>query len=107
MGALGVDERCRPALGHANALGKLFRHAVERVAADQTARKRLHQLTGQLVLVRPDAGRKLTADPRHRKNAFNGLRVNAGKGACHIGLLADGVHRAVVGVGVTLLQVVA
>ena len=37
MGALGVDERCRAALGHAHALGKLFRHAVERVAADKAA----------------------------------------------------------------------
>ena len=55
MGALGVDERCRPALGHAHALGELFRHAIERVAADKAARERLHQLTGQLVLVRPDA----------------------------------------------------
>ena len=102
-----MDERCRPALGHAHALGKLFRHAVERIAAYQTARKRLHQLTGQLVLVRPDAGRKLAADPRHSEYLLDRLRVNAGEGAHHIGLLADGVHRAVVGVGIALLQMVA
>ena len=68
VGALGVDERCSPALGHAHALGELFRHTIERVAADKAARKRLHQLTGQLVLVRPDAGRKLAAGPRRSEN---------------------------------------
>ena len=107
MGALGVDERCRPALGHSHALGELLGHAVERVAADKAARERLHQLTGQLVLVRPDAGRKLAADPRRSEDLLDRLRVNAGKGARHIDLLADSVHRAVVGVGVTLLQMVA
>ena len=107
VGALGVDERCRPALGHAHALGELFRHTIERVAADKAARERLHQLTGQLVLVRPDAGRKLAAGPRRSEYLLDRLRVNAGKGACHIGLLADGVHRAVVGVRVALLQMVA
>ena len=107
MGALGVDERCSPALGHVHALGELPGHAVERVAADKAARERLHQLTGQLILVRPDAGRKFTAGPRRGENLLDRLRVNAGKGARHIGLLADSVHRAVVGVGVTLLQMVA
>ena len=37
MDALSVDEHRRAALRHAHALGKLFRHAVERVAADKAA----------------------------------------------------------------------
>lgn len=77
-------------------LGKLFRHAVEADVADKP-RESVCISSRSACPCLPRCVRKLTLPTMVARIFSTVCRVNPCERACHIDLLADGVHRAVVG----------